>query len=306
VSRLGLKEEDMRQVRSAATIASLTLVAVLSGAASAIAGSEISTWKTEEVELGVLRVLDDRAGHDLTERYPTNHRDMDHIAIADDGTVWIAGTASGSDNALVNGFMVWPLGQEGLWGIDDGVPDWIDVFEFTPDGILRTVGAGIDEFDGSTWSGTSGSPHLVTPDGTVWFASTQGGVESWDGEAFEHHLEGRWIQWLGIDDGTLWAFGDGYWTFEYGAWSRQEPAWAAGLGTDTRRRIMTSDGAVWKATGNGVTRRTEDGVTRYLKGRPINEIAVAPDGAVWAIGGVSRTENGGVYRIKPPGESDGA
>jgi hypothetical protein len=295
----------MRRMRSATTVAILALATVLSGSASAVAGGEISTWKTEEVEAGVLRVLDDLSGHDLTERYPANHRDMDHIAIADDGTVWIAGTASGSDNDGVNGFMVWPLGQAGLWGIDDGVPEGIDVFEFTPDGTLRAIGTGISQFDGSTWSGTSGSHRVVAPDGTVWFASIRGGVESWDGDVFEDHLNGRWIQWLGVDDGVLWALGDGFWTFADGTWSRQEPSWRAGLEGDSKQRIVTSDGAVWKTNGNGVTRRTDDEVTRYLQGRPINEIALAPDGAVWAIGGVSRSENGGVYRIEPPSEADG-
>lgn len=295
----------MRRQDSATIIASLALAAVLGGSGSAVARGEISTWKTEEVEPGVLRVLDDLAGHDLTERYPANHRDMDHIAIADDGTVWIAGTASGSDNDRVNGFMVWPLGQEGLWGIDDGVPEWIDFFGFTPDGTLRATGAGISEFDGSTWSGTSGSHRIVAPDGTVWFASIHGGVESWDGDAFEDHLEGQWIQWLGIDDGTLWAFGEGYWTFGDGIWSRQEPGWTAGLDPDSKRLIVTSDGVAWNTDGNGVTRRRGDDVTRYLAGRPINQIAMAPDGAVWAIGGVSRSENGGVYRIEPPSQADG-
>jgi hypothetical protein len=36
----------------------------------------------------------------------------------------------------------------------------------------------------------------------------------------------------------------------------------------------------------------------YLEGTPINEIAVAPDGAIWAVGGYAG-DNGGLYRITP-------
>ena len=294
----------MRRLNQVTTATSLALASVLAGAAAVAAGSDISTWKTEEVEPGVLRVLDDLAGHDLTERYPVNHRDMDHIAIADDGTVWIAGTASGSDNELVDGFMVWPLGMEGLWGIDDGVPESIDAFEFTPDGTLRAVGAGISEFDGTSWSGTAGSHRVVDPDGTVWFVSIRGGVESWDGSAFERHLGNRWIEWLGVADGTLWALGDGYWTLEDGQWSRQEQGPTAGYDPGDKQLIMTDGGVVWNTDGDGVTRQAAGEVTQYLAGRPINQIALAPDGAIWAIGGVSQVENGGVYRIEPPGGSD--
>jgi len=43
----------------------------------------------------------------------------------------------------------------------------------------------------------------------------------------------------------------------------------------------------------------EDGDSpRDLKGSRINEIALAPDGAVWAAGYVGRRE-GGVYVIRP-------
>ena len=38
--------------------------------------------------------------------------------------------------------------------------------------------------------------------------------------------------------------------------------------------------------------------TVYLVGTPINAVAVAPDGTVWAVGGYDG-DNGGLYRITP-------
>ena len=286
----------MRSRRFTVLLGGLALAALIGGSAAGVtAQSDISTWKTEEVEPGVLRVLDDGAGHDLTERYPDNHRDMDHIAIAGDGSVWIAGTASGGDNDFIEGFLVWPLGQEGLYTMEDGVPAWIALFEFAPDGTLWAMGDGIGKFDGGEWSSTTGSHRLVAPDGTAWFASVNDGVESWDGEAFTHHLADRWVQSLSIaDDGTLWAVGDGLSTFDGETWSS---------GDGSKQSIQTAEGIIWETHGSGVDRVEGNSVTRYLQGRPINQIALAPDGALWAIGAVSEMENGGVYRIEPPSDT---
>ena len=38
--------------------------------------------------------------------------------------------------------------------------------------------------------------------------------------------------------------------------------------------------------------------TFYLAGTPINAVAVAPDGTVWAVGDYAG-DNGGLYRITP-------
>ena len=43
-----------------------------------------------------------------------------------------------------------------------------------------------------------------------------------------------------------------------------------------------------------------------LESSPINMIALAPDGMVWAIGGIGDEENGGVYRIDPELASEAA
>ncbi len=41
-----------------------------------------------------------------------------------------------------------------------------------------------------------------------------------------------------------------------------------------------------------------DTETTYLAGTPINQVAVAPDGTIWAVGGYDG-DNGGLYRITP-------
>lgn len=38
--------------------------------------------------------------------------------------------------------------------------------------------------------------------------------------------------------------------------------------------------------------------TTYLAGTPINQVAVAPDGTIWAVGSFDG-DNGGLYRITP-------
>jgi hypothetical protein len=62
-------------------------------------------------------------------------------------------------------------------------------------------------------------------------------------------------------------------------------------------------GYVWAAPGRcatggmGVTCEVGAGeLTTYLAGTPINQIAAAPDGMVWAVGGCDG-DNGGLYRI---------
>jgi hypothetical protein len=83
---------------------------------------------TEEVEPGVERIISDGAGHDLDERHPTYRYDMDAIAIAPDGSVWLSTTYSHSDNRAhpeTVGPLVWALGRPGTYGGGDvlfGIP----------------------------------------------------------------------------------------------------------------------------------------------------------------------------------------
>ncbi len=96
----------------------------------------------------------------------------------------------------------------------------------------------------------------VTSDGTVWLSTTHHDSDN------DAHPPG----------GLLWALG--------------QP------GT-----THLPDRFCW-TEGSGVTcfDFAEEEETSYLAGTPINEVAIAPDGAVWAVGGHDG-ENGGLYRI---------
>jgi len=248
---------------------------------------------TMMVEPGVERVIEDGAGHSLQQKHPDHPRDIDHIAVAPDGTVWVASTARMSDNRFLDGFQVWPIGKPGLYGREEGVPEGIGFLAFMPDGALWAIGSEIATFDGEAWSGNQGGHRAVSPDGTLWLLSPNGGLESWDGQAFTPYLQDRWLNGVSVgDDGTVWAFGpDTLASFDGQEWTV----------TDVSSQGFTSpDGATWRAGGNGVERVLGGERTRYLKGLNINGIALAPDGTVWVA--AERDEGrdrGGLYRIAP-------
>lgn len=247
---------------------------------------------TRTVEPDVERVIRDDQGHALQAKHPEHPRDIDRIAVAPDGTVWIASTARMSDNRFLDGYQVWPVGKPGLYGIEDGVPADIGFFSFMPDGTLWAIGSEMARFDGETWTGADGSHRVVAPDGTLWLLSPRGGLESWDGQAFTSYLRDRQLSGLSVDDeGTLWAFGFGtVASFDGERWMTND----ASTGS-----LTSPDGARWRATGNGVERTLDGERTRYLKGLNINGIALAPDGSVWVAAERRDKNKGGLYRIAP-------
>ena len=99
------------------TLAMPVLSAVLAGwAVGATAQDEPGPdgLVTEEVEPGVERIISDDAGHNLDERHPTYHYDMDHVTVAGDGSVLLQSTYHGTDNdAHPRGAFLWMLGEPG-------------------------------------------------------------------------------------------------------------------------------------------------------------------------------------------------
>jgi hypothetical protein len=300
-----MREVGVNLVKSSA-VGAVTVV-LLACTSVAVAGQSASeapflpALVTESVEPGVERILRDEVGHDLTQRHPSFARDMDHIAIAPDGTVWIASTAHGPDNGLLDGFQVWALGRPGIYGSEDGIPRHIDSLAFDSDGTLHAVGSSSASFDGEGWSGRpsprqtmrdSSSSRVVTPDGTLWIIDPRGGVEAWDGTRFTYHLGGLPIHELGVAaDGTVWAVGEhGSLRFDGQGWAPRE---------SSSRRAVATDGRLWLVRPEGGI-ESWDGAefTTYLAGSSIPEIAVAPDGAVWAVGTIGDNP-GGVYVIRP-------
>jgi hypothetical protein len=102
----------------------------------------------------------------------------------------------------------------------------------------------------------------VTPDGDVLLWS-------------KLHLTDRDVHPDGIDDGLLVL-----------QWTLGEP------GVSELPDIYCHPWTEDDGPGLHCTDTPEGVVTDYLAGTPINEVVVAPDGTIWAVG-----EGGGLYRI---------
>ena len=191
----------------------------------------------EEVEPGVERIVRDDAGHDLDEKHPTYRYDMDGIAIARDGTVWLSTTYSRSDNDAnpdASGPLAWALGRPGSYPVR---------YENPPT-------------EGTTYLylGPEGAESLVTVEALR--SEDPAGIPDFTDRG--RPTDGVW-------GGILVARPDANYTCQ-------------NLGV----AVKCLDPA-----------RTE---TFHLLGTQINQIAAAPDGTLWAVGGYAG-DNGGLYRI---------
>ena len=82
-----------------AAIAATTALLGVALAGAVIAGASPTTGLvTEDVEAGVVRIVDDGAGHDLEAKHPTYPYDMDNVYVTPDGTVWVSSSYRGTDN----------------------------------------------------------------------------------------------------------------------------------------------------------------------------------------------------------------
>ena len=113
----------MRNRRTVSATAGLTagsfvLGALLVGSVAGVMAQDQSAPAgpvTEEVEPGVVRIVDDGAGHDLEEKHPRYPYDMDNVYVTPDGTVWVSSSYRDTDNDANgpgNG-LVWAVGQPG-------------------------------------------------------------------------------------------------------------------------------------------------------------------------------------------------
>jgi len=95
---------------------SFALGALLVGSAAGVMAQDQSApagLTTEEVEPGVVRIVNDGAGHDLNQKHPTYPYDMDNVYVTPDGTVWVSSSYRDTDNDANgpgNG-LVWAVGQ---------------------------------------------------------------------------------------------------------------------------------------------------------------------------------------------------
>jgi hypothetical protein len=109
---------------------------------------------TEEVEPGVERIISDGAGHDLDETHPSYRYDLDGVAIAADGTVWLMTTHHGSDNP--GGAQLWALGRRGTYRRPAELYELITLADGT---LLGLTDVGIRRFDSVRW-GPDKEPRL--------------------------------------------------------------------------------------------------------------------------------------------------
>jgi hypothetical protein len=228
---------------------------------------------SNEIEPGVLRIVRDDAGHDLDERHPDFRYDLDGIAIGPDGTVWLRSTYHGSDNGVrePQDPFVWALGRPGVFGTTEGIPGGGTSLVPLTDGSTLIVGDRIVRFDGAVVEPDDGRTVRPVHGGTLWLIEPDGTIPLVP--------EGASVGRSGDRIAKIW---------EGGSWV--DPA--------VLGRSATSNGYSCDATSSGVTCIDERSrrESRHLRGTNINEVARAPDGFIWAVGGYEG-EGGGLYRI---------
>jgi hypothetical protein len=220
---------------------------------------------TEEIEPGVLRIIRDDAGHDLDEGHPDFRYDLDRMTITPDGTVWLNATYRDTDNGVGSPLapLVWALGRPGLLDLADGIPTSAWTLVPLLDSSILVMGEPIVRVEGNGVTVDEGQPVRPVHGGTLWLVDPRVLAVTADNRAPSDRLD------------VIWR--DGGWT---------------ALSDVGRSVVSPTD---WcQATPQGVA--CASGL--YLAGTPINQLAVAPDGAIWAVGEVE-DDGGGLYRISP-------
>ena len=198
----------------------------------------------------------------LDPQAPTGN-EVNAIAVAEDGTVWIGGHKSGVTSLKDGSFTNYTM--------DDGLgSDAVNGLAIAPDGtVWAGTGFGLAYFDGDSWTNYTKEDGLlhdnvysveVAEDGTVW-AGTTTGVSSFDGKTWTDYVR---------EDGLIETF-----VFDT-AIDNEGNLWFATIGG-----VSSFDGSTWKSY------TVEDGLSFDI----VNTIAAAPDGSVWfgtSSGGVSR------------------
>jgi hypothetical protein len=285
---------DHRRIGMTAVVLGL-LVGTVGGATAQDGGdpSDYESWRTKEVAPGILRILDDGAGHDLAQKWPRNRGSVNRIAVGPEGDVWVSVTVPNVERNRSNESRLWPLGRERTYGRADGLGRYHGSLAFDDEGRLWLFGERIATFEDGEWSSTRASNSVEAADGSVWLGNGMG-VEQWDGAELVPHLEGTWTGsvFLGPDDKVGVEGWGGPLLFDGSDWQQipQSRPW----------RAVSGDGllAVIGQDGKGVQLYGNDQTTTVLDGARINSIAAAPDGSLWIAGRVGRNR-GAVYRIDP-------
>lgn len=199
------------------------------------------------------------------------------------------------------------------WGADDdslSVDRDADNSEETENGEDRTEAAGSPLADEARWRLYADPDHATAvapdPEGGVWSGTQAAGLVRWDadGDDYRRHLTqqlaGRVRAVTVTSDGTVWATAPGagllrYDGNEWTTYTRDD-----GLPHDEVGSLAAADGAVWAGTERGLARFADGEWTTFDEELPhlrVASVAVAADGAVWAITGESGGPYGGLVRF---------
>ncbi len=249
---------------------------------------------------------------------PNPNSVMSSIAVDAAGRLWIGWTQypwpSGSGWVSLYDGSAWTI-----FDADDAGALGMPVREIAelPDRTVWVATAGgLARFDGSTWTDVAGCDTwsvAATPDGALWFASydlSMGGtmVSQFDGQSWTSYgpsdgLPGpdesgsEAASVVPTKDGVYVATGAGIYRLAGSRWARVWPVAQAPAGLG--RLLAVSHDEIWAVFSSGPWHFSKGAWTlepvdpRYPRGH-VNDLALAPDGTVWAAGtdGVSYRRDG--------------
>jgi hypothetical protein len=246
----------------------------------------LSSMITEEVEPGVLRVLDDGAGHDLVAEPPAD------MTLASDGSVWLLRRSSHPDPEMWPDTPEWVdavirLGQSGTYPFQAAETyDYQRSLAVGPDGVAWTnIGSYghalgmLASLDGSAWSYPAwpdGSADVAAidamPDGLVWVTQQ---VTDGPGPRVARIEDGEWTVLPALEDPTLSGFFHG--AGRYFAAAPDGTAWLANgdfhrcFVAPAPQGLLYFDGTRWELVDTQVDGRS------WMAG----PLALGPDGTLW-------------------------
>jgi len=234
---------------------------------------------------------------------------VDAIAVAPNGAVWVSAGPLGSD--IEFGYEKLSRFDGITWSTYLTSDIWVPVFDtitIEPTGdVWVEVGGGVSRFNGRTWKTYTAQDGLegayinamaAAPDGSIWF-SHEKGISRFNRIWTTHNppipIDSRSMS-VG-SDGTLWVGAYGHGVFHYDGHNWTHYNTEDGLPNNHVTAIaVASNGTVWAGTQETGLCRFDGSVWRIyttadgLASNHITAIGVASDDTIWVgtVSGVSR------------------